>query len=223
MPRRPVKPDGLLGMARPPSGRPRTSRRRVLMSRIDPTTLPWSPTRRCSRGHRSRRARPRRPGRPAAGRSRGRPGRGRPGPAAPAWRGRPSRRCSRWPGPGSRAARPPRPRSGRPTTRTRSAPTISRRRSDRSTTAPLTSANSSHGSDQATPTAPMARGSRVTEAPSSGAANVTPSPRFDTAPAASRVASDRPGRRPVRSPPPGLPTGRSIPGAAQVASGGPGT
>jgi hypothetical protein len=76
--------------------------------------------------------------------------------------------------------------------RARSAATISQRRSARSATAPLGSANSSHGSVKATPTAPILRGSSVSDAASSGAAaTVTPSPRLEAAAATSRVRSAR--------------------------------
>ena len=62
---------------------------------------------------------------------------------------------------------------------------ITRRRSTRSTTAPLTRLNSSQGRLPARVTAATAPGSRVMLAASNGrAANRTPSPRFDTAAAA---------------------------------------
>ena len=114
-----------------------------------------------------------------------------------------------WPVSTARASSP------RQAVRARSAATISQRRSARSATAPLGSANSSHGRVRTTPTAPILRGSSVSDAASSGAAaTVTPSPRLDAAAATSRVRSARdrsmgqfttrpkkgPGRRPT---PPG--------------------
>src|SRR5215210_6672038 len=78
----------------------------------------------------------------------------------------------------SSTARPRKPSS---TVRNPSTIHITRRRSSRSTSAPLTNEKSSHGSCCAKEIPATRIGSRVREAASSGpATSVTPSPRFDT-------------------------------------------
>ena len=82
-----------------------------------------------------------------------------------------------------------------PTARQRAASTrtISRRRSSRSTSAPLTSENSSQGRRWATASPATSRGSRVRVAASRGpATRVMPSPRLDTAFAVHNLAKSGP-------------------------------
>jgi hypothetical protein len=86
-------------------------------------------------------------------------------------------------------------RASPPTTTNRAASTvhITRRRSQRSSSAPLSSPNSSQGSHSAKLTTDTSSGSRVRVAASSGrAVPYTPSPTFDTPWAAHNLANPLP-------------------------------